>query len=141
MGYNTETDEIQTKYDLMVELTAQKKIEELEKLPNRPMKYEELAGIEAAYSDRNDNCEAWIINLFEFGNSETIVSMGGDQLDSPESVMTFALFTDDSWIPFEFGERLWHRKESIPHPDGVDLDEELQMGLMKRLSTLLKEAD
>jgi hypothetical protein len=127
-------DTTENKQELFLKLASQKQVQELDTLPSRPLFYDEIAGFEAAYAERHNGCEAWILDPYAVGSGDTTITSGGESLDPSESVLAFALLTDDEWIPFEFGIQSWFRKEQIPHPDGVDLDEQIIAGSMDRLS-------
>lgn len=139
MTSEDESDLPASKYDLMIQLTTGKPQAELKSLPARPLSYSDVASIEESYTKKKGDCEAWIINLFEFGSANVSFSMGGEELSNDSSVMTFALLSGNEWTPFSFGEGHWYRHANYPHNDEIDLDEELAPGSMKRVSDLLEE--
>jgi len=134
----TKTD-LENKQELFFELSAQEQVQEIDSLPGRLLCYEEIAVLEAAYAEKYSECEAWIIDPYDVGPGETTITADGEPLDPSESVIAFALLIDDKWIPFEFGIKNWFRKEQVPHPDGVDIDEPLLAGSMDRLSEVYPE--
>jgi hypothetical protein len=130
---------LENKQELFLKLASQKQVQEIDTLPGRLLCYEEIAGLEAAYAEKHNACEAWILDPYAVGSGETTITSGGEPVDSSESVIAFALLTDDVWIPFEFGIKNWFQKEQIPHPDGVDLDKQITAGSMDRLSDMNDE--
>ena len=134
-----EKSDIETKYDLIIALSSGSRTREFRSMPRRPMSYEEIQSIEKKYSTPDRDCEAWIIKMLDMGIGEESIFMGGEELDESEAVMQFALLTDGNWMPFAFEEGAWYRRDTIPHPDDIDLDAELEMGSMKRVEEALHE--
>jgi len=128
------SDTIETKHELMLELTSGASRTPIDSLPERPLSHAEVADLEDAYGSEADRSEAWVIDLA--GGGQTAAAMDEQGYDDDQTVLTFALLVDDTWKPFQFGDGTWFQTDPVPHSSTVDLDEELNLGSMQRVAEL-----